>query len=313
MTNETDNGPAVYSPWSNSVSLLPQPISKWRLHPVEEFNEAAMLNIHKAMLRMARSRGDLVAILSLPEHFQSRRAIEYKNRLISVISVISVISETGPEETKLFSYGAIYHPWPMVLEHGADPLTVPPDGVACGVIAHKSINRGAWVAPANIIVQDAVGLSQTYNRLETVRLFEAQINLLTAESRGIVIFNSVTLSEDEEVKLLNVRRLLILLRRLAIREGMEFTFDPNNESTRRLIERIFERKLTELYTRGAFKGNTPDQAFRLIVNESNNTRQSLDQGRLVVDLKVAPSQPLKFLTIRLIQGDGESARVEEIS
>jgi phage tail sheath protein FI len=279
---------------------------------VEEFSDAAMLNIHQAMLRMAGSRGDLVAILSLPEHFQSRRAIEYKNRLSSVISVSSVISETGPEETKLLSYGAIYHPWPVALEHGTTPVTVPPDGVACGVIAQRSINRGAWVAPANIVVRDVVALAQTYNRLETVRLFEAQINLLTADSRGIVVFNAVTLSEDEELKLLNVRRLLILLRRLAIREGMEITFDPNNESTRRLIERIFERMLTDLYTRGAFTGNTPDQAFRVIVNESNNTRQSIDQGRLVVDLKVAPSQPLKFLTIRLIQGDGESGRVEEI-
>lgn len=301
--NEEDIGQAVYSPWSNTVWLLPQPKSEWRLHSAEEYSDVAMLNIHQAMLRMARSRGDMVSILSLPEHFQSRQAINYKNRLIA---------NSRQGEANLFSYGAIYHPWPMGLEHGANPLTVPPDGVACGVIAKRSIHRGAWVAPANIVLQDVVGLAQTYNRLETVRLFEAQINLLTTDSRGTVVFNAATLSEDEELKLLNVRRLLILLRRLAIREGMETTFDPNDESTRRLIERIFERTLTGLYTRGAFAGNTPDQAFRVIVNESNNTRQSIDQGRLVVDLKVAPSQPLKFLTIRLIQGDGEGGRVEEI-
>lgn len=302
-TNEGNKRDSVFSPWSNTVRLLPLQKSEWRLHPIEDYRHDSMLNIHSAMLRMARSRGDLVSILSLPEHFQSQHTIEYKNRLIS---------KARQGDIKLLSYGAIYHPWPMGLQHEAKPLTVPPDGVACGVIAQRSIRRGAWVAPANIVVQDVVALTQTFNRDETARLFEEQINLLSSDSRGFIVFNAVTLGVDEELKPLNVRRLLILLRRLALREGMETTFDPNDESTRRLIERIFERTLTDLYTRGAFSGDTPDKAFRVIVNESNNTRQSKDQGRLIIDLKVAPSQPLKFLTIRLIQGDGETGRVVEI-
>ena len=302
-TIEGDKRDSIFSPWSNTVRCLPLQKSVWRLDSIEDYRHDSMLTIHSAMLRMARSRGDLVSILSLPEHFQSQHAIEYKNRLIS---------KAPKGDFRLLSYGAIYHPWLVGLQHEAKPLTVPPDGLACGVIAQRSIRRGAWVAPANIVVQDVVALTQTFNRDETVRLFEEQINLLTADSRGFIVFNAVTLGGDEELKLLNVRRLLILLRRLALREGMEATFDPNDESTRRLIERIFERTLTDLYTHGAFSGDTPDKAFRVIVNESNNTRQGIDQGRLIIDVKVAPSQPLKFLTIRLIQGDGESGRVVEI-
>jgi phage tail sheath protein FI len=41
-----------------------------------------------------------------------------------------------------------------------------------------------------------------------------------------------------------------------------------------------------------------------------NTPESMDQGRLIVELKVAPSRPLAFLTVRLVRtGDG-SLQVE---
>lgn len=291
---------SLISPWSNTAHLLPLQKTEWRLYPEKEYHHDALMKIHCAMLRMARSRGDLVSILSLPEHYQSRNAIDYTNRLNSEF------------DDKILSYGAVYHPWPLGIQRETDPIAIPPDGIACGVIAQSSIRRGAWVAPANIVVPDTIALTQIYNQDETTRLFEAQVNLITDDSRGFLVYNAVTLSPDNALKPLNVRRLLILLRRLAIREGMQTTFDPNNESTRRLIERIFERTLTDLYTRGAFQGNTPAQAFRVIVNASNNTRQSIDQGRLMVDLKVAPSQPLKFLTIRLVQSENGGSRVAEI-
>ncbi len=301
---EDDNRVSIFSPWSNTVRLLPiQKGSEWRIHAVGDYRRDSMLNIHAAMLRMARSRGDMVSILSFPEHFQTQQAIDYKHRLIAYL---------GDGDNKLSSYGALYHPWLMDLQHNAKLQAFPPDGVACGVIAKQSIHRGAWVAPANIILREVMALTQIFNRDDKLQLFGEQINMLTADSRGYVVFNANTLCPDNDLIFLNVRRLLILLRRLALKEGMEATFGPNNETTQRLIERIFERPLTELYTRGAFSGDTPDKAFRVIVNESDNTMQSVDQGRLNIDLKIAPSRPLEFLTVRLIQGPDEITQAVEI-
>ncbi len=302
-TPQTENTNKVFSPWSNSIALLPVQKSEWQLGPAESYTNDNLLKIHQAMLRMAQARGDLVAVLSLPEHYQSRQAIEYKKQ---------VVSKVKQGAAKSLSYGAVYHPWLMSYQQESNLMSTPPDGVACGIIAQRSIQRGPWVAPANIVLTNIIALTDTYNHAALTGLYDNQLNVITTDSRGFIVFNANTLSQDESLKLLNVRRLMILLHRLALREGMETTFDPNNEGTRRLIERIFERTLTELYMRGAFSGDTPENAFRVIVNESNNSRQSVEQGRLVIDLKVAPSQPLTFLTVRLIHGDGETNRVVEI-
>jgi phage tail sheath protein FI len=46
-----------------------------------------------------------------------------------------------------------------------------------------------------------------------------------------------------------------------------------------------------------------------VVGDPPNSRQSLDAGRLIVELKVAPSMPLEFLTVRLVRS-GERLSVE---
>ena len=56
-----------------------------------------------------------------------------------------------------------------------------------------------------------------------------------------------------------------------------------------------------MYARGAFAGQTASSAYQVVADSSVNTAQSVDQGRFVVELKVAPSLPLTFVTVRLVQ------------
>ena len=44
-----------------------------------------------------------------------------------------------------------------------------------------------------------------------------------------------------------------------------------------------------------------DYAFQVVTADSLNTPQSVDDGRFIVELRVAPARPLAFLTIRLVQ------------
>ena len=62
--------------------------------------------------------------------------------------------------------------------------------------------------------------------------------------------------------------------------------------------------------RGAFAGATPSEAFRLRVDSTLNTAQSIDAGRLIIEIAVAPAQPLRFLTVLLVQ-NGEHFSVTE--
>jgi phage tail sheath protein FI len=104
---------------------------------------------------------------------------------------------------------------------------------------------------------------------------------------------------------------MILLRRLALREGATDAFEANDDSLRRVVQHRFEEFLNQLYARGAFAGNTASEAFEVHTGDDVNTPASVDQGRLIVELKVAPALPLTFLTIRLVQ-IGDRAAVLEL-
>ena len=62
--------------------------------------------------------------------------------------------------------------------------------------------------------------------------------------------------------------------------------------------------------RGAFAGATPATAYQVVVSEKVNNFQSLEQGRFIVELRVAPSLPLKFVTVRLVNSGGRSNLTE---
>lgn len=291
-----------------------------------DFEPQTLLGVQRALLRMCAARGDLLAVLSLPEHYRDTAAIAHVHELKAPTAApievgfvgsasgnpaIKLIQSLGKGEAKAFSYGALYHPWLIVRENAqARPaFPVSPEGVACGVMAARAVARGAWIAPANETLHGVVALVPSIAATSRLDLQEAQINLIRQEARGFLCLSADTLSEDEDLRPINVRRLLILLRRLALRQGAQYVFEPNDDSFRRLVERGFENLLGDLFERGAFAGKTPDTSFEVNADTPLNSRGQ-EQGRFIVELKVAPSLPLTFLTIRVIQS-GERARVEE--
>ena len=271
-------------------------------------SEDQLLLIHEAMLRLCAARADMVAVLSLPTGYQTDPALAYKDRLISALA---------PEETEhILSFGALYHPWLWIRDGADDPSnairSLVPDGTICGSIATRTINGGAWLAPANQILSGVVDVDPHLEEKAAALFFDGHINLLLQQSRGFLSLSSATLSTDTAVSEINVRRLLILLRRLALRDGMAFVFQPNDTSLQHLVRRRFDDILGNLFLLGAFAGDVQDDGFRVVTDSSVNPPEMIEQGRFVVELKIAPSLPLEFLIVRLIQTGGEILLTEEL-
>ena len=186
----------------------------------------------------------------------------------------------------------------------------PPDGATCGILAQRALARGAWVAPANETFSDVIALTPRIERARYLDFQNAQINLVRQEPRGFLTLSADTISPDETIRPINVRRLLSLLRRLALKHGATYVFEPNNDAFRRMVQRGFEALLEYMFQRGAFAGSTPSTSFQVVTDSRVNTRVSMEQGRFVVELRVAPSQPLAFITIRLLQ-TGDRSLVTE--
>ena len=103
-----------------------------------------------------------------------------------------------------------------------------------------------------------------------------------------------------------MRRLFCLLRRVVLRHGPRFIFEPNNDMFRRMVQRSFEVLLARLFAQGAFAGQTPDQAYRVVTDQSVNTPQRMEQGQFIIELRIAPSLPLKFLRVRLLHSQDKT-------
>ena len=184
-------------------------------------------------------------------------------------------------------------------------------GVA-GLFADRALSRGAWIAPANQPMRGVVSLDPPINQARRLDLQEARINLVRQEPRGFLVLDAETLSDDSDLIQMNVRRLLILLRRQALRLGATYVFEPNSPAFRRAVDVGFTNMLDRMFERGAFAGATPAAAYQVVTDASLNTPQSVDQGRFIVELRVAPSVPMTFLTIRLVQAGDRTSVTEAL-
>lgn len=323
-------------PWSNSLLVAAEPPRVAELgdlfplrngHPNTGAGE--VIAVHRALLRFCAARADLVAILGLPRPYRANDALEHVAALRPPSTPSSLAEEHDPGaavppltfgERRALSYGAVYHPWTVVAtssDLSTDGLLwAPPTGAIAGTWASltlERIERGAWWAPANRPLADVLGLGLRVSVDERLRLSNGSINVLIEDPRGHMVLDAKTLSGETEWHLINVRRLMILLRRLALQEGATFVFDPHDDGLQSLVRHRFERFLSEMYQRGAFAGATPADAFRVVTDETVNPPASVDAGRFVVELRVAPSRPLAFLRVRLVQSGPGKLTLEEIA
>jgi len=303
------------SDWSRGTTVRVASEARWALKAEAEFAPNVLLAVQRALLRFCAARGDLFGVLSLPVEYREDKAIEHVTTLKEWLHVPATegVEPLGAGEVNDFSYGAVYHPWLINSEgNAADSLRrIPPCGAVSGVFAHRALTRGAWIAPANEPMNGIVALVPPIRRERQLDIQNAGINLVRQEPRGFIVLDSDTLSDDEDFRQINVRRLLILLRRQALTLGATYVFEPHSPAFRRLVERGFTGMLDEMFVRGAFAGSSPATAYQVVADESLNTTQVVDQGRFIVELKVAPSLPLTFLTIRFIQ-TGDRSFVTEV-
>jgi hypothetical protein len=327
-------GPGGTGKWSEPLRIVVDLTPRYRLEPRGDRSTAVA--VHAAMLRLCAARGDLFAILSLPEAVDADGALQHVADVRSLITGFPASVTTPPsreaDPTNVLSFGALYHPWLLTAdalesEPGAttgpggprrrrpQPTPAgahPPDGALAGVFADRAARRGAWIAPGNVPLDGIVGLTLPLRDHEIAELQVGQVNVVRQTPSGFRALSTQTLALDSTFRPINVRRLLALLRRLAVLHGVDYAFEPNDSSFRRRIQRGFEALLASLHERGAFAGKRADDSFRVVVGDPPNSRQSLDAGRLIVELKVAPSTPLEFLTVRLVRL-GERLAVEVAS
>jgi phage tail sheath protein FI len=249
------------------------------------------------LLRLCAATQDFFALLSLPRDFRAAEAGDHARALAKLAPGFGGTDALGAAESRALSYGALYHPW-LATQRDQSLSATAPDGAIAGLYARRATARGAWIAPANDILADILGLDPALPEGDLAGLDAAQVNVIRRLPAGFTMLDEDTLSEDADWRQVHVRRLMMLIRRAALRRGFTYVFEPNGDVTRRAVERSFSTMLDDLETRGAFASGQPGGAWRVQLPEAVNDR---DEGKLTVEIAVSPANALRTLILRLTQ------------
>jgi hypothetical protein len=206
-------------------------------------------------------------------------------------------------------YAAFYYPWIETTNPATNRSTlVPPGGYVAGIYARSDTDRGVHKAPANEIVRGANGLQRTITKGEQAQLNPRGVNCIRSfPGRGIRVWGARTTSSDPLWKYVNVRRLFLYLEE-SIDEATQYAvFEPNDESLWAQIRQAVSNFLTTTWRDGALMGSTPEEAFYVKCDETTMTQDDIDNGRLIVEIGVAPVKPAEFVIFRISQKTGEGA------
>ncbi len=285
------------------------------LPPASAYDLAAapLLEVHRALLAVCQARRDALALLALPAHYTRRECIAWQQELRSDLELpIRRLAGSDGAGGADLSYAAVFHPWLLRSAPGAPGRmrAGSPEGAVAGTIAARERERGVWVAPANLPLAGALGLAPQLSDDDWAELFALQFNLLRREARDFRAMSAHTLSDERALIQISVRRLLIVLRKAALIHGMEFVFQSNHDQFREGARALLNRMLLGMYERGAFAGSTPEQAYRVDTGPAVNPPQSVEQGRFVAEIRVAPSQPAEFISVVLINAGGQLQAAE---
>lgn len=203
-------------------------------------------------------------------------------------------------------FAAFYYPWIKVENpagtNGDREMYIPPSGHVAGVWARTDESRGVWKAPANDTIRGCLDVERPITQNEQSLLNPIGINCIRPfGTRGIRIWGARTLSSDSDWRYINVRRLFNMVE-TTILDGTQWAvFEPNDMKLWEGVKRTLNGFLNGLWTAGALFGSTPDQAYYVKCDAETNPPESIDEGRLVVEVGLAPVKPAEFVIFRISQ------------
>lgn len=201
------------------------------------------------------------------------------------------------------THAALYYPWVKVLDPVTRaPIFLPPSGFVAGIYARNDTNRAVYKAPANEVVNLALGFEILLNGSQQDVLNPEGINAFRFfEGRGYRLWGARTVSSDPEWKYVNIRRYFAYLGR-SIDKGTQWAvFEPNGEQLWANVRRTIEDFLLNEWQSGALLGDKPEKAYFVRCDRSTMTQNDLDNGRLICQIGVAPLKPAEFVIFRIGQ------------
>jgi len=198
------------------------------------------------------------------------------------------------------NYVGTYYPWVKVLDEVKNkPTWVPPSVVLPGVYAQNDRIGQEWFAPAGLNRGGLTEVLEARTRLTNLErddLYENRINpIATFPGQGVVVFGQKTLQgKPSALDRINVRRLLINLRKFIASSSRFLVFEQNTSALRNRFLNIVNPYLDQV------QANSGLSAFRVVMDDSNNTPDVVDRNQLVGQIFIQPTRTAEFIVLDFV-------------
>lgn len=213
-----------------------------------------------------------------------------------------------PRNQRASQYAAFYYPWIFTPHprNGVKTL-IPPGAAACGIYAQTDNARGVWKAPANVPVAGAIDLEYDVNTRNQEVLNPRGVNCIRRfPGRGIRMWGARTLAADPLWKYVSVRRLFIFLEASIYNSTQWVVFEPNDPRLWARVRQTVTLFLRSQWREGALFGAKEEEAFSVSIGRDTMTEDDILNGRLIIEVGIAPVRPAEFVVFRVFQKTQEA-------
>ena len=196
------------------------------------------------------------------------------------------------------NYVATYYPWVVMDDpsKSSGTVLVPPSVVIPGVIAFTDSVAHEWFAPAGLNRGGLSNVRRTKKKLthtDRDQLYEGRVNPIASfPGQGVVVFGQKTLqAKPSALDRINVRRLLIRLKKFIASSSRFLVFEQNDSSTRSRFLNIVNPFLESV------QSNSGLSAFKVVMDDSNNTPDVVDRNQLVGQIFIQPTRTAEFIVL----------------
>ena len=259
------------------------------------------------MISVAEDRGDALAVIDI-QNGGYQPATETTDSFATRISSndVNTAINTLKDRNLNTSYACAYFPWVKIEDTvNSRQVWVPPSVVALGTFASTERNHAVWFAPAGFtrggLSEGSAGLpvlsvSQRLSSQDRDDLYERSINPIAQfPAEGIVIFGQKTLqATPSALDRINVRRLMIYVKKEISKAASTLIFDQNVQSTWNRFKGAVEPFLNTVKARLGLDD------FRVVLDETTTTPDLQDRNVMYAKIFLKPTKALEFIAIDFI-------------
>ena len=241
-------------------------------------------------------RFDALYIMDMPAYDHESYRVTQSSQEVSVLNSSQELVNRNLDT----SFAATYFP-DLVVQDGANNVVAPPSVAVLGAMSLNDSVAHPWFAPAGFArgaLQSTIETAVKLSRSNMDTLYDSDINPITSfpqSGESVVIFGQKTMLQAQSaLDRVNVRRLLIDIRRKVRTVSNQILFEPNREATLTRFSSLVNPIL------GRIQQQQGLDRYKVIIDTTTTTQQDVENNTIRGKIFLQPTKSIEFISLDFV-------------